>query len=161
MSKFIQHFSLLCLGLMLGVAPSLSQSLSQGVAQTSSSSSLTKISQSEKTDKTERLGEDNQKIVEEMITPVAIAGTPSAPFLVSQDRAKQAAQRLYLAVQTVLDTDDTKLSFLQVNNAFEAYNNMIVLLGLTESAQIDNFPRLKSIGLALTSLRERITVVKR
>lgn len=98
--------------------------------------------------------------IQEMITPVAIAGGSPAPLLVSQDRARVAAENLYQAVQMVLDTEDRKLSYLQINNTFDAYNNLIVLLGLTEPAQIENFPRLKSIGLALASLREKVTPVK-
>jgi len=101
-----------------------------------------------------------QKIIQEMITPVAIAGVSPAPLLISQDRAKIAAEKLYQSVQAVLETEDLKLSYPQVNNTFDAYNNLIVLLGLTESAQIENFPRLKSIGLGLNSLREKIAVVK-
>lgn len=96
------------------------------------------------------------QIIAEMITPQPRAEVPPAPILVSQERALAAAQNLYLAVNQILDTPDQKLTYTQINQGFNAYNQLITFLGLTDPAQIDNFPRLKTIGIALQSLHQRL-----
>ncbi|MDX1978306.1 MAG: hypothetical protein SFT94_11605 [Pseudanabaenaceae cyanobacterium bins.68] len=102
----------------------------------------------------------NQQIIQEMITPMPSPGIPPAPYLVSQGRALTAAQNLYTAVNQILSTEDQKLTYEQINQGFNAYNQLITLLGLTNPAQIDNFPRLKTIGLALDSLQRRVKAPK-
>jgi hypothetical protein len=169
---FLRHFASICMGLILTVSPGYGQTnltptflpksdRQDNLPQNSNTQNSNNISPKSSDNNQQTIDQvENQKIIEEMITPIELAGVPKAPFLVSQERAKIAAEKLYLSVQTVLATEDAKLSFVQVNSTFDAYNSLIVLLGLTESAQIENFPRLKSIGLALGALRDKIAVVK-
>lgn len=104
----------------------------------------------------EEVPEDVARVAREAIEPVLVNGKSAAvPILLNKDGAYRAAVDLIVRTRQLLAAADGKPSLLAINTALGAYNHLVVMLGLTDPAQLAHFPRVQTIGLALAEIREQ------
>ncbi|NJK59327.1 MAG: hypothetical protein HC918_02385 [Oscillatoriales cyanobacterium SM2_1_8] len=100
--------------------------------------------------------EDVSRVAREAIEPVLVNGKNAAvPILLNKDGAYRAAVNLIVQTRGLLATADGKPSLMEINAALGAYNHLVVMLGLTDPAQLAYFPRVQNLGLALAEIREQ------
>ncbi len=98
--------------------------------------------------------DDVLRVAQEAIVPVRPEGaTAVVPVVLQKEDAQRVAATLIVRARRLLETPDLKPSITEINAALNAYNTLIVRLGLTEPSQLAYFPRLQSIGLALAEIR--------
>ncbi|MGQ9865532.1 MAG: hypothetical protein ACUVSQ_04500 [Pseudanabaenaceae cyanobacterium] len=97
---------------------------------------------------------DVLRVAQEAIEPVPVNGsTVSIPVVMQKDAVQRAAVTLILRARKLLEAPETRPTIGEINRDLGAYNDLIVRLGLTESAQLAHFPRIQAIGSALAEIR--------
>ena len=94
----------------------------------------------------------------DLITPISnTSGNFLAPPIIgNMNSAKTASVRLLVSVAN-LGQNTRFLTLDKVNNAFAAYNNLVVVMGLTDARQLAYYPRLKAISESLVQLKTQIS----
>lgn len=85
----------------------------------------------------------------------AVPGSPSPAIISDFKVVKSAALNLVINVNGLAQSPVAP-TLERMNSVFNAYNNLIVVMGLTDPRQLDYFPNLKELGQELGTLRSSL-----
>lgn len=90
----------------------------------------------------------------ELITPISkpSGDIPAPPLIGNPNSVKLASANLLVNVDDLVQNIGL-LTLDKVNNAFASYNNLVVVMGLTDARQLAYYPKLKTIAESLVQLK--------